>query len=124
MAVESIEVEAFAEKIPDLVFHGTTTYSLFKQKAHTVKVSNETAAGGTARPSFRVPFRVQAGAAVAQGTGNADSLYRGSGSQWAAFAVSPVFVYNVCEISWLAQQSTDGKEKGLFEVEFALASAA
>jgi len=94
-AVESIEVEAFAEKIPDLVFHGTTTYSLFKQKAHTVKVSNETAAGGTARPSFRVPFRVQAGAAVAQGTGNADSLYRGSGSQWAAFAVSPVFVYNV-----------------------------
>jgi hypothetical protein len=82
-----------------------------------VKVSNETAAGGTARPSFRVPFRVQAGAAVAQGTGNADSLYRGSGSQWAAFAVSPVFVYNVCEISWLAQQSTDGKEKGLFEVK-------
>ena len=82
-----------------------------------MKVSNETAAGGTARPSFRVPFRVQAGAAVAQGTGNADSLYRGSGSQWAAFAVSPVFVYNVCEISWLAQQSTDGKEKGLFEVK-------
>lgn len=82
-----------------------------------MKVSNETAAGGTARPSFRVPFRVQGGAAPAQGTGNADSLYRGSGSQWAAFAVSPVFVYNVCEISWLAQQSTDGKEKGLFEVK-------
>lgn len=116
-AVESIEIEAFAEKIPDLVYHGTTTYSLFKQKAHTVKVSNETSAGGTARPSFRVPFRVQGGSAVAQGTGNADSLYRGSGSQWASFAVSPVFVYNVCEISWLAQQSTDGKEKGLFEVK-------
>src|SRR5882672_6520947 len=116
-AVESIEVEAFAEKIPDLVYHGTTTYSLFKQKAHTQKVSNETSAGGTARPSFRIPFRVQAGAAIAQGTGNGDSLYRGSGSQWAAFAVSPVFVYNVCEITWLAQQSTDGKEKGLFEVK-------
>ena len=110
-------MEAFAEKIPDLVFHGTTTYSLFKSKAHTVKVSNQTSAGGTARPSFRIPFRVQAGAALNQGTGNGDSLYRGTGSQWASFAVSPVFVYNVCEISWLAQQSTDGKEKGLFEVK-------
>lgn len=116
-AVESIEVEAFGEKIPDLVFHGTTTYSLFKKSAHTVKVSNQTSAGGTARPSFRVPFRVQGGSAPSQGTGNADSLYRGSGSQWASFAVSPVFVFNVCEISWLAQQSTDGKEKGLFEVK-------
>ena len=116
-AAESIEIEAFAEKIPDLVYHGTTTYSLFKQKAHTVKISNQTSAGGTSRPSFRIPFRVQAGAALAQGTGNADSLYRGSGSQWASFAVSPVFVYNVCEISWLAQQATDGKQKGLFEVK-------
>ena len=94
-AVESIEVEAFAEKIPDLVYHGSTTYSLLKKSAHTVKVSNQTTAGGTARPSFRVPFRVQAGAAIAQGTGNGDSLYRGSGSQWASFAVSPVFIYNV-----------------------------
>jgi hypothetical protein len=116
-AVESIEIEAFAEKIPNLVYKGTTTYSLFKKSAHSVKVSNETSAGGTARPSFRIPFRVQAGAAISQGTGNADSLYRGSGSQWASFAVSPVFVFNVCEISWLAQQSTDGKEKGLFEVK-------
>lgn len=117
MAVESVEVEQFAEKIPDLVYHGTTTYSLFKKSAHQVKVSNQTTAGGTARPSFRIPFRVQGGSAPAQGTGNADSLYRGSGSQWASFAVAPVFIYNVCEISWLAQQSTDGKEKGLFEVK-------
>ena len=87
-AVEAIEVEAFAEKIPDLIFHGTTTYSLFKKSAHTVKVSNETSAGGTARPSFRLPMRIQGGAAPAQGTGNGDSLYRGSGSQWASFAVS------------------------------------
>ena len=116
-AVESIEIEAFAEKIPNLVYHGVTTYSLFKKESHTVKVSNQTTAGGTARPSFRIPFRVQAGAAISQGTGNADSLNRGSGSQWASFAVSPVFIFNVCEISWLAQQSTDGKEKGLFEVK-------
>lgn len=116
-AVESIEVDQFAEKIPDLVYHGTTTYSLFKQKAHTMKISNQTAAGGVTRSSMKIPFRVQGGAPVAQGTGNGDSLYRGSGSQWAAFAIAPVFVYNVCEISWLAQQATDGKEKGLFEVK-------
>jgi hypothetical protein len=116
-SVEAIEVEQFSEKIPDLVYKGKTTYSLFKKSAHTVKVSNETSAGGTARPSFRIPFRVQSGAAVSQGTGNGDSLGRGTGSQWASFAVSPVFVFNVCEISWLAQQSTDGKEKGLFEVK-------
>jgi hypothetical protein len=116
-AVQSIEVEAFSDKIPSLVYAGTTTYSLFKRSAHTVKVSNETQAGGTTRPSFRLAFRVQGGAPPAQGTGNGDSLYRGSGSSWAAFAVSPVFVYNVCEISWLAQQSTDPKARGLFEVK-------
>jgi hypothetical protein len=116
-AVESIEIDAFAEKIPNLVYAGTTTYSLFKRSAHTIKVSNETAAGGVARPSFRIPFRVQGGSPLAQGTGNGDSLYRGSGSQWAAFAISPVFVYNVCEITWLSQQATDSKAKGLFEVK-------
>lgn len=116
-AVEGIEVEAFAEEIPNLVFEGTTGYSLFKSKAHSVPISNETNAGGTARPSFRIPFRVQGGSAIAQGTGNGDSFYRGSGSQWPSFAVSPVFIYNVCEISWLAQHSTNSKEKGLFEVK-------
>jgi hypothetical protein len=116
-AVEGVEIEAFAEEIPNLVYEGTTGYSLFKQKAHTVKISNETAAGGTARPPFRIPFRVQSGAPIAQGTGNGDSFYRGSGSQWPSFAVSPVFVYNVCEIAWLAQLGTNGKERGLFEVK-------
>ena len=118
-AVESIEVEAFASEIPNLVYEGTTGYSLFKKSAHSVPISNETNAGGTARPSFRIPFRVQGGAPISQGTGNGDSFYRGSGSQWASFAVSPVFVYNVCEISWLAQHSTNSKEKGLFEVKAA-----
>lgn len=116
-AVQSIELEAFAEKIPNLVYASTTSYGLFKKRATAVKVSNDTSAGGTTRPSFRIPFRVQGGSPVAQGTGNGDSLFRGSGSQYAAFAVAPVFVYNVCEISWLAQQSTDGKSKGLFEIK-------
>lgn len=117
LAVEGIELEQFATEIPDAIFKGTTGYSLFKKKAHTVPISNVTNAGGTSRPSFRIPFRVQGGSPIAQGTGNGDSFYRGSGSQYVDFAVSPVFVYNACEISWLAQHSTNTKEKGLFEVK-------
>ena len=116
-AVEAIEIHAFAKEIPDLVFHGATAYSLFKNEATTIPVSNQSNAGGQVRASFRVPFRVQGGAAVSQGTGNADSMLRGTGSQWASFALAPVYLFNVCEISWLAQASTDSKEKGLFAVK-------
>jgi hypothetical protein len=116
-AVEAVELDAFAKEIPDLVFHGTTAYSLFKAEATNIPVSNQSNAGGVQRPSFRVPFRVQAGAAISQGTGNADSMLRGSGSQWASFAIAPVYLFNVCEISWLAQASTDSKQKGLFAVK-------
>ena len=116
-AVEAVELDAFAKEIPDLVFHGTTAYSMFKAEAQKVPVSNQSNAGGVQRPSFRVPFRVQAGAGISQGTGNADSMFRGTGSQWASFALAPVYVFNVCEISWLAQASTDSKQKGLFAVK-------
>jgi hypothetical protein len=116
-AVEAVELDAFAKEIPDLVFHGTTAYSMFKAEATKIPVSNQSNAGGVQRPSFRVPFRVQAGAAISQGTGNADSMNRGTGSQWASFALAPVYLFNVCEISWLAQASTDSKQKGLFAVK-------
>lgn len=69
------------------------------------------------RPSFRVPVRVQAGAGISQGTGNGDSLGRGTGSLWAAFALSPVFFYNVCEITFLARIATEGRKRGLFNVQ-------
>jgi hypothetical protein len=88
-----------------------------KNNATVIPVSNVTAAGGVTRPSFRVPMRVQAGAALSQGTGNADSLGRGTGSQWAAFALSPVFVYSVCEITFLARIATEGRKRGLFNVQ-------
>jgi hypothetical protein len=100
-AVEAVELEAFAKEIPDLVYHGTTAYTLFKNEATKVPVANITTAGGSGTPTggpraaFRVPFRVQAGAGISQGTGNADSMYRGSGSQWASFALAPVYVFNV-----------------------------
>jgi len=116
-AVEAVELDAFAKEIPDLVFHGTTAYSLFKNEATKIPVSNQSNAGGVQRPSFRVPFRVQGGAGITQGTGNADSMNRGTGSQWASFALAPVYLFNVCEISWLAQASTDSKQKGLFAVK-------
>lgn len=116
-AVEAVELDAFAKDIPDLVFKGTTAYSLFKAEATKVPVSNQSNAGGTQRASFRVPFRVQAGSGISQGTGNADSMGRGTGSQWASFALAPVYLFNVCEISWLAQAATDSKQKGLFAVK-------
>jgi hypothetical protein len=31
--VEAVELDAFAKEIPDLVFHGTTAYSMFKNEA-------------------------------------------------------------------------------------------
>lgn len=116
-AVQAIELDAFSKDIPDLIAHDDGVYSFFKNNATIIPVSNVTAAGGVTRPSFRVPMRIQAGAAIAQGTGNADSLGRGTGSQWAAFALSPVFYYNVCEIAFLSRIATEGRKRGLFNVQ-------
>jgi hypothetical protein len=116
-AVESIELDAFSKDIPSLIPHEKTLYSYFKANATVVPVSNVTAAGGVTRPSFRVPMRIQAGAAIQQGTGNGDTLGRGTGSQWAAFALSPVFFFNTCEITFLARIATEGRKRGLFNVQ-------
>lgn len=116
-AVEAVELEAFSKDIPSLIPKGTTAYSLFKNRATTIPVSNVTQAAGTTRPAFRIPFRPQAGAAIQQGTGDASSLLRGTGSAWDSFALSPVFLFNVCEISYLAQSATSGKARGLFNVQ-------
>ena len=116
-AVQAIEVDAWSQEIPSFIFKGTTGYSLFKNQVKKVDISNITNAGGVTRPSFRVPFRPQAGAAIQQGTGNATSLLRGTGSTWDAFALSPVYLFNVCEITRLAQGATDGKDRGLFKVK-------
>lgn len=116
-AAEAVELEAFSKDIPSLIPKGTTGYSLFKNRATTIPISNVTQAGGVTRPSFRVPFRPQGGAAIQQGTGDANSMLRGSGSSWDSFAASPVIVFNVCEISYLAQAATQGKARGLFNVK-------
>lgn len=116
-AVEAIELDAFSKDIPSLIPFSKTLYGGFKKNATIIPVSNVTAAGGVSRPSFRIPMRIQAGAAISQGTGNGDSLGRGTGSQWAAFALSPVFFYNTCEITFLSRIATEGRKRGLFNVQ-------
>src|SRR6201996_7736495 len=101
-AVEALELDAFAANIGDTVFQGTDLYSIMKKKAQKVPVSNVTAAGGVTRPSFRVPFRVQSGSPIFQSTGDNASIGQGTGSLWQSFAVSPVWVQSVCQISSLA----------------------
>lgn len=116
-AVEAIELDAFAKEIADAVMVNDTLYAGMKKHATTIPVSYATAAGGIARPSFRAPLRVQAGAAIAQATGNADSMFRGTGSQWVGFAASPVFFLSVCETSYLSRIATEGRKRGLFNVQ-------
>ena len=52
-----------------------------------------TQAGGQARPSFRIPVRMQSGAAIFQATGNGDALGRGTGSTWVAGDLSPIGLF-------------------------------
>lgn len=115
-AVEAIELDAFAKNIEDYIFEGDTLYSFAKKNFTTVPSSNITLGGATSRPSARVPFRVQSGAPIFQGTGNGDSIGRGTGSQWQSFVLSPVVVMAANEITWLAKKATEGKERGLFNI--------
>src|SRR6185437_3385227 len=115
-AVESIEIDAFAKEIPDLIPEFDTLYSFAKKNFKTVPTSNITEGGGTTRASARVPFRVQGGAPLTQGTGDGDGIGRGSGSLWKSFALSPVVIKASNEITWLAKKATEGKDRGLFNV--------
>src|SRR5450631_2156661 len=90
-AVESVEIEAFSTEIPSLIPMSKTLYSLAQDKFTKVPVSFQTLGGSTSRPSFRVPFRVQGGAAIKQGTGDGDSLGFGNMSVWQDFVLSPVW---------------------------------
>ena len=118
-AVEALEIDAFAKDIQDLVPQFDTLYSFFKKEANTVPIANVSAAGGTTRPAFRVNMRIQGGAPITQGTGNGDSLGRGTGSQSVGMALSPVIFYSVCEITYLARRATQGpkRSEGGFNVQ-------
>jgi hypothetical protein len=123
-AVQGVELESWSKMIPDLMYTGKTLYTRVKKGAKTYPVANVTAAPGNIgattgvaqRPAFRVPVRVQSGAAIVQGTGDGDSLGRGSGSQWISGDISPVFLFAGCEISYLTQKATNGKNRGMVAV--------
>lgn len=116
-AVESVEIEAFATEIPSLIPMSSTLYSLAKERFESVPVSYQTMGGATTRPSFRVPFRVQGGAYIAQGTADGTSLGRGNMSVWKDFVLSPVWHFAVNEMSHLSQLSTNGKKRGLISLK-------
>lgn len=115
-AVEAVEIEAFAKGIPDLVYKSRTMYNFFKKGSKTYPTANITAAGGTTRPAFRIPFRVQSGAALSQQTGDGDALLRGTGSKWLAGDLSPIGLFAGCEISYLARKATEGPKRGLISL--------
>ena len=93
-AVQAVELENFAKGIPDLVPHFQTIYNLFKKGSKTYPTAVTTAAGGVQRPAFRIPFRVQSGAAIFQVTGDGDALQRGTGSQWLAGDQTPIGLFS------------------------------
>src|SRR5258705_12329310 len=105
-AVQAVELENFAKGIPDLVYKGRTFYNLIKKKSKTFPTSVTTQAGGTSRPSFRIPVRIQSGAAIFQATGNGDALGRGTGSNWVAGDISPIGLFAGTEITYFARITT------------------
>jgi hypothetical protein len=115
-AVEAVELESFAKGIPDLVYKGHTVYNFFKKGAKSYPTAVTTQAGGTARPAFRIPVRIQSGAAIFQATGNGDALGRGTGSQWVAGDLSPVGLFAGCEITYLARIATQGPKRSLISL--------
>lgn len=115
-AVQAVELEAFANGIPDLVYKGKTIYNFFKKHSKTTATAVTTAAGGVSRPAFRIPVRMQSGAAIFQATGNGDALGRGTGSLWVAGDLSPIGLFAGCEITYLARVATQGKNRSLISL--------
>lgn len=115
-AVQAVELESFAKGIPDLVPKFQTIYNLFKKGSKTYPTAVTTAAGGTQRPAFRIPFRVQSGAAIFQATGNGDALGRGTMSKWEGGDLSPIGLFAGCEISYLARIATNGPKRSLISL--------
>jgi hypothetical protein len=120
-AVQGIELESWSKQITDLVYSGKTLYNRFRSGAKTYPTANVTASPNTSgvlsqRPAFRVPMYVQSGAAITQGTGDGDSLGRGTGSQWISGDIAPIFVFTGCEITYLTQMATAGKNRGMVAV--------
>jgi hypothetical protein len=123
-AVQGIELDAWNKIIPSVIYSGKTLYNRIKRGTKTYPTANVTARPGNIgattglaqRSAFNVPMRIQSGATIVQGTGDGDSLGRGTGSQWVTGDISPVFLFSGCEITYLAQMATAGPKRGLVSV--------
>ena len=115
-AVEAVELESFAKGIPDLVYKGRTLYNFIKKRSKTYPTAVTTQAGGTSRPAFRIPVRMQSGSAIFQATGNGDALGRGTGSLWVSGDLSPIGLFAGCEITYLARIATQGPKRSLISL--------
>jgi hypothetical protein len=112
------------KQIPDLIGQFKTLYTKIKSAVKTYPTAYITAAPGNIgattgvaqRSAFRVPMRIQGGAPIQQGTGDGDSLGRGTGSQWVSGTIAPVFVTAGCEMTYLARRATDGGKRAMVSV--------
>ena len=121
LAAEAIELDAWVEEIPDYQAHFDRFLTRLEKGAHKMNISNATTGGGVSRSPMRVPFRAQGGGGIQQfaadTAGTVAIWQRGTGSTYDGFVVAPVRLVNVCEISNLAQQATDGKDRGLVKIK-------
>jgi len=121
LAAEAIELDAWVEEIPDYQAHFDRFLTRLEKGAHKINISNNTTGGGTTRSPMRVPFRAQGGGGIQQfaadTAGTVAIWQRGTGSTYDGFVAAPVRLVNVCEISNLAQQATDGKDRGLVKIK-------
>lgn len=121
LAAEAIELDAWVDEIPDYQQHFDRFLTRLEKGAHKMNISNATSGGGVSRSPMRVPFRAQGGGGIQQmtaDTAGAIAIWgRGTGSTYDGFVAAPVRLSNVCEISNLTQQATDGKDRGLVKIK-------
>lgn len=121
LAAEAVELDAWVDEIPDYQQHFDRFLTRLEKGAHKMDISNSTQGGGVNRSPMRVPFRGQGGGGIQQMTADTSSGIavwgRGTGSTYDGFVAAPVRVSNVCEISNLTQQATDGKDRGVVKIK-------
>ncbi len=112
-AVESIEIESVGKEIALTwpTFDGL--YNLFEKSAKKVNIANVTQAAGTTRSAWREELLIQGASGIQVGTGDGNGMFSGTGSQTAAFAMAPIFAFNVTQYTHLAEMATNGSERAV-----------
>ena len=112
-AVESIELEQVGKEIAMTwpTFRGL--YNLFEKSAKKVNIANVTQAAGQTRSAWRETLITQGASGISVGTGDGSALGSGTGSQTAAFAMAPIWAFNVTQYTRLAEMATNGAERGV-----------